>query len=101
MTDGKTTVVGAALAFGHSCAILQSINIIDRQHGRTFAVYVTFSGDQRSSKCPHDTCNIRANCIASGNHFKAAKNSIVIERTSLNNDVLTEFRGVRYFDYLK
>ena len=40
-------------------------------------------------------------CLAAGNLFKAAQNSIIIESTTLYNDIFSEFARIRKLDNLK
>ena len=49
----------------------------------------------------HDTCDIRTDSFASCDLFKASKDSIIIECTTLNNDITTQFRSIRYLDNLE
>jgi len=101
MIDRQAAVIRTSLAFCHSSRIFHGFNIFDGKHGCTFAVNVTLTCDQCSTECAHDTGNIRTNGFAVGNLFKAPQYSVVVECSSLNNDVLTEFRCIGHLDNFK
>ena len=64
------------------------------------AVHIALTGDKSSSEGTHDTCDIRSYSMTSGDTFKASKNRIIVEGTTLYNDVLAKFGSVRNLDNL-
>ena len=94
-------MVRTSLAAGQLCIKGQLVDIIDAKHSGSIVFGVTFSGDQSGTERTHDTCNIRSGCLAAGNLFKAAQNSIIIESTTLYNDIFSEFARIRKLDNLK
>ena len=62
---------------------------------------MAFPGNESSTKSTHNTCNVRTDCFAVCNLFKASKNRIVVERTTLNYNVFTKFCCIRNLDYFK
>ena len=43
MIDRQTTVICTAFTFCHSCRIFHGLNVLNGEHSRAFAVYITFS----------------------------------------------------------
>ena len=97
--DGQTAAVGTSLTVCHAGGVFQIIDLVDGEHGCIFAIFETFSCDQSGTESTHDTCNVRADRFAVGNPFKASKYSIVIERTTLYNNIFTKLRSIRNFNY--
>ena len=61
---------------------------------------IAFSCDQCCAESTHDTGNVRTDRLTVCNPLKASKNSVVIERTALYNNVASELSCVRNFNYL-
>ena len=101
MVDRQAAGIGTSTTFGHSCRIFQGTDLIDGEHGGSLAVSITFSCDQGSAERSHDSCNVRTDRLAVGNFLKAPENRIIIESTTLYNDMLTKLRSIRNFDYLE
>ena len=58
-------------------------------------------GYQRRAERAHDAGDIRADRLAAGDLFKAAKDRVVVEGAALHDNIFAERRGVGDFDYLK
>ena len=99
MVDGQAAVIGAALAVSHFCGILQGIDLLDREHSCLLTL-VAVSGDQRGSECPHDAGDIRTNGLAVRNPLEAAQHGIVVEGSSLNNDMSAKLFRIGNLDNL-
>ena len=98
--DGEQAVVGTSATAGKFCLKFQIVDLADRQHGCLLA-FVTVTGDQCGTESTHDTGDIRTDRLTAGNGLKASQYSVVVEGTTLNNNVLTKFCRVRQLDYLK
>ena len=61
---------------------------------------MAFAGNQRGTESTHDSGDIRADGFAAGNLFEASKNRIIVEGTTLYNDVFTKFGSIRNLDNL-
>ena len=96
-------MVIAAFAPGHRGGVLQSDDLIQRQHGGLFFTghVETFFCDQCCAESSHDTGNVRADCTAARDLLKAAKNGVIIEGTALHNYMFSKIRGVGDLDHLK
>ena len=98
--DGQTAVVGTSAAFGHGSGKRQFLHLCFGQHGRLLAL-IPFSCDQSRTESSHDSGDIRTDDLAFGNLFQASQYRIIIECTALNDDMLSERRGIGYLDDLK
>ena len=87
--DSKTAMVRAALADRHAGAVFQMIDLVDAEH--TGLIRLVFHKavpcNQGSTKCTHDTCDIRTDYFNACNLFKASENGIIIESATLHNNV--------------
>ena len=64
-------------------------------------VHVALTGDQCRAEGTHDTCDIRADGIAAGDPLEASEDCVIVEGSSLHNDVLSEVTGGSDLDDLK
>ena len=96
--DRQTAVVGTSAAVRHRCCIFQFIDLVNGKHCGLFAIFITLSCNQCRTKSSHNTCNIRANSLATCNFFKTSKNCIVVECTTLYNDMSAKFSRIGNFD---
>ena len=80
-------MVGTTLAFGCGGFVIQYLDLLVRKHAGAISFFISFFGNQSSTECTHNACNIGANYFTAGNLFKAAKNSIIVEGTTLYNNV--------------
>ena len=101
MIDRQTAVICTSSTFSHCCRVFQRFNVLNGKHRSTFTVNITFSGNEGSSECSHDTGNIRTYGFAVCDFLKTSENGIVIESSSLHNNMLTELGCVGNFDYFK
>ena len=101
MIDRQTAGVGTSTTFCHCCGVFKRADLINGKHGCAFAVNVTFSGNQGCTESSHDSGNIRADCFTVCDFLKTSQHSVVVESTSLDNDMISKFGCVRYFDYLE
>ena len=97
--DRQTALVGTALTFCHIGSKLKAVDLINGEHRGLHTILVTFAGNQGSTESTHDTGDIRTDRFTSGNLFKTAKNGIIVESTTLHNDVFAKFRSIGNFDY--
>ena len=97
--DSQTAAVGTSLTVCHAGGVFQIIDFVDGEHGCIFAIFETFSCDQSGTESTHDTCNVRADRFTVGDFFKASQYRIVIECTTLYDNIFTKLRSVRNFDY--
>ena len=98
--DRQAALVRTAFAFRHRSRILQRIDAFQREHSRLCTFLITLPRDQRGTKGAHDTCNVRTDCFASRNFLKTSQDSVIVERTALNDDMVSELRSVGNFNYL-
>ena len=61
---------------------------------------MAFAGNQCSTESTHDSGNIRTDSFAAGNLFETSQNCIIVESTTLYNDVSAKFGSIRNFDNL-
>ena len=101
MIDCQTAVVRTTAAFCHGSLVFQCFNLFNWEHGSAFTILITFPCNQGSSKSPHDTGDIRTDCLTVCDFFKTAQNGIIIEGSSLYDDMFSKFRGVGHLDDLK
>ena len=78
----------------------QCVDLLDGEHGGLITFLVAFPCDQSGTEGSHDTGDIRADTLDTGNFFKASQNSIVVEGSTLYHDVLTEVFCIGKLDYL-
>ena len=62
--------------------------------------HIALSCDEGSTEGTHDTGDIRTDGLAVGDLLKASENCVVVEGSSLDNDVAAELCGVGNLDYL-
>ena len=98
LVDGQTAVVGTSTAVGHGGCVFQFIDLVNGEHGSFLAFLITFTGDQGSTESTHDSGDIRTDGFTVGDLFKASQNCIIIESTTLYNDMFTKFGSIRNFD---
>ena len=96
--DRQTAVVGTSAAVRHRCCIFQFIDLVNGKHCGLFAIFITLSCNQCRTKSSHNTCNIRTDGFTVGNTFKASKNSVIVEGTTLYNDMSAKFSRIGNFD---
>ena len=98
--DGEQAVIGTSTTAGQFCLKFQIIDLLDGEHGCLFA-FITVTGNQCSTESTHNTGNIRTDRFTSGNGFEASQYSVIVEGTTLNNNVLTKFCRIGQLDYFK
>ena len=76
------------------------VDLINGEHSRFCAFLMAFTGNQCSTEGTHDSGDIRTDGFAACNLFEASKNRIIVEGTTLYNDVLAKFGSVRNLDNL-
>ena len=94
-------MVGTSLTAGQFGIESQVVDVLDGKHRGLIALFVAFSSDQSCTESTHDTCDIRADTFAAGDLFETAEYGIVVERTTLYNNIFTEFTCIGELDYLK
>ena len=101
MVDGQTAGVRTSAAFRHCRRILHGLDVVDGEHGRTFALRVSLAGDKGSSERTHDTCDIRTDRLAVCDLLEASQYGIIVKRTALYDDMISEFGGAGHLDNFK
>ena len=99
--DGKTAVVGTALALGHGCRKFQIVDLVDRKHGSLHTLFIAFSCDESGAEGAHDARDVRADGLTAGDLLETAENGVIVKGSALDYDVLSKGGGVRDLDYLK
>ena len=99
--DGKTAVVGTALALGHGCRKFQIVDLVDRKHGSLHTLFIAFSCDESGAEGAHDARDVRADGLTAGDLLETAENGVIVKGSALDYDVLPKGGGVRDLDYLK
>ena len=98
--DGQTAVVGAAFTFCHRGGELKLVDLLDGEHRGFGTFHIALSCDEGGSEGSHDTGDIRTDGLAVGDLLKTSENCVVVEGSSLDNDVAAELCGVGNLDYL-
>ena len=98
--DSQTAVIGTSTTVCHRSCIFQLVDLINGEHSRFCAFLMAFTGNQCSTEGTHDSGNIRTDGFTACNLFEASKNRIIVEGTTLYNDVLAKFGSVRNLDNL-
>ena len=96
--DGQTAAVGTSLTVCHAGRVFQIVDLVDGEHRGIFAILKTLSCDQGCTERTHDTCDIRADRFTVGDLFKASQYRIVIECTTLYDDIFSKLGSIGYFD---
>ena len=87
--DCKMTAVSTSFTSCKLCFICKRVNLIYRKHRWLWYTVISFSCNKGSAKSTHNTCDIRSDCLNACNLLKTSKNCVVVECTTLNNDMLT------------
>ena len=98
--DSQTAVIGTSTTVCHRSCIFQLVDLINGEHSRFCAFLMAFTGNQCGTEGTHDSGNIRTDGFTACNLFEASKNCIIVEGTTLYNDVLAKFGSVRNLDNL-
>ena len=98
--DSQTAVIGTSTTVCHRSCIFQLVDLINGEHSSFCTFLMALAGDQRSTESTHDSGDIRTDGFAAGNLFEASKNRIIVESTTLYNDVFTKFGSIRNLDNL-
>ena len=98
--DSQTAVIGTSTTVCHRSCIFQLVDLINGEHSRFCAFLMAFAGNQCGTESTHDSGNIRTDGFAACNLFEASQNCIIVEGTTLYNDVLAKFGSVRNLDNL-
>ena len=83
-------MICTAVALCHRSGIFQLLDFFYREHGGLFTIAISFSCDEGGAKCAHDSCNVRTDYFTSRNRFQAAEYCVVIERSTLYDNVLAK-----------
>ena len=98
--DSQTAVIGTSTTVCHRSCIFQLVDLINGEHSRFCTFLMALAGNQCGTESTHDSGNIRTDGFAACNLFEASKNCIIVEGTTLYNDVLAKFGSVRNLDNL-
>ena len=88
--DCKKTVICTLTTSSHLSFISKLLNFLARKSSRFKSLFKIISGNKSCTEGTHDTCDIRTNYVNTSCLFKGTKNSIVVESTTLNYDILSE-----------
>ncbi len=77
------------------------VDLLDGEHTCLVVRLVAFPCDQGSTKSTHDSGNIRTGGMYACDFLKAAQNGIIVECTTLYNDILSKVFGIGELDNLK
>ena len=92
--DGEAALVGTAFTFGHGGGVFQSIDAVNGEHRSLGSLLISFSCDEGSSECTHDTGDIRADSLTASDFFKTSQDTVIVEGTALNYNMVAELRGI-------
>ena len=98
--DSQTAVIGTSTTVCHRSCIFQLVDLINGEHTSFCAFLMAFAGNQCSTECTHDSGDIRTDSFAACNLFEASQNCIIVEGTTLHNNVFAKFGSVRNLDNL-
>ena len=98
--DSQTAVIGTSTTVCHRSCIFQLVDLINGEHSSFCAFLMAFAGNQCSTESTHDSGNIRTDSFAAGNLFETSQNCIIVESTTLYNDVSAKFGSIRNLDNL-
>ena len=96
--DGQTAVVGTSAAVRHGGGVLQAVDLINGKHGSFFTLLIAFPCDQSGTEGTHDSGDIRADSLTVGNFLKTAENRVIVEGTTLYNDVFSKLGSIGNLD---
>ena len=91
---GQQAVVITELTSGELGLEGQLLDIFDRKHGGMRILSIALLGEESSTEGTHKTGNIRTDNFLTRDLLECTKNCIIIEGTSLNDHVLTEFAWI-------
>ena len=94
-------MVRTSLTAGKLGCIGQFIDLFDTKHCCLVICFVAFTRNQSGSECTHDSGNIRTGSVYAGNLLEASKYSVVVEGSTLYNDILAEILGIGEFNNLE
>ena len=98
--DSQTAVIGTSTTVCHRSCIFQLVDLINGEHSSFCTFLMALAGDQCGTESTHDSGNIRTDGFAVCNLFKASQNCIIVEGTTLYNDVFAQFGSIRNLDNL-
>ena len=87
----------AGLARGLDLEVLEVFHASERRLAFTTVVH---TGSERRAVSTHKSGDIGANNLAAGEQLECAKNRVIEEGSTLDNDALAEIRGVLELDDL-
>ena len=99
IVDGQQTTVSAATAADGGGFIRKTQHFLKRQHG-AFLTSVMVLRNQSRTKSTHQTGNVRASSIHTGDFLKGPENCLVVKGAALNNDMLAQILGICKLDDL-
>ena len=94
-------MVRTSLAAGKFGSVSQFIDLVDRQHGCLIACLVALARDQSGTECTHDSGNVRTGSMDPGDLLETSKDSVIVEGSTLYNDIVAEIFGIGELDNLK
>ena len=94
-------MVRTSLAAGELGCIGQFVDLFDTKHCCLVIRLVAFARDQSGTECTHDSGNIRTGSVYTGNLLEASKYSVVVEGSTLYNDILAEILCIGEFNNLE
>ena len=100
LVDSQTAVIGTSTTVCHRSCIFQLVDFINGEHSSFCTFLMALAGDQCGTEGTHDSGNIRTDGFAACNLFEASQNCIIVEGTTLYNDMLAQFGSIRNLDNL-
>ena len=99
MVDGQTAGVGTAAAARHGRLVFEIDDVVEREHGGLRAFHIALAGNECRAERAHDAGDVRTHGLAAGDALEAAEHGVVIERTTLNDDVFTQILRIGQLDH--
>ena len=98
--DRHLTVVLAQAAGLARSLDLEVFEVFDARKRRLTFAAIVHAGRKRRTVCAHKSGDVGANNLAAGEQLKCAKNRVVEESSTLDNDAFAQIRGILELDDL-
>ncbi len=77
-----------------------AVDLINGKHRSFFTFLITFTCDQSCTEGTHNSGDIRTDSLTSCDFLKTSKNSVVVEGTTLYNDMFAKLGSIGNLDNL-
>ena len=98
MVDRQAARIGASVAVGHGCGILEFIDFFNGKHGSGAVLVVTLTRDEGRSERAHDPGDVGPDHFAVRNLFKCPKDGVIVKCPALHHNIVPELRCVGHLD---